>query len=161
MADSICLDLGAGNKRRPGYITVDVSGNPDVHSDLRTLPFPDGYADVVEAIHVIEHFYLWEVQPLLLEWRRVLKPGGLLVLECPNLELACLNFFKYPDQPALSMWAFFGDPGHRDPLMCHKWGYTPGTLSLELIRAGFRNVKALPAKFHRKELRDMRVECVK
>lgn len=48
------------------------------------LPFPDETFDVITAWHVIEH--VSDVAKTLTEWRRVLRPGGLLVLETPNTE---------------------------------------------------------------------------
>jgi ubiquinone/menaquinone biosynthesis C-methylase UbiE len=46
------------------------------------LPFPDRTFDVLTAWHVIEH--VPDVAVTLAEWRRVLKPGGLLVIETPD-----------------------------------------------------------------------------
>lgn len=47
-----------------------------------TLPFDDGVFDVVCAWHVIEH--VADVRQTLSEWVRVLRPGGLLVIETPD-----------------------------------------------------------------------------
>ena len=51
------------------------------------LPFEDGRFDVLTAWHVIEH--VADVARALAEWRRVLRPGGLLVLETPDA--SCLT----------------------------------------------------------------------
>ncbi|MCI0387757.1 MAG: class I SAM-dependent methyltransferase [Acidobacteria bacterium] len=45
--------------------------------------FPDQHFDVVALYHVIEHFHSPRAE--LLEMRRVLQPGGWLVLETPNI----------------------------------------------------------------------------
>lgn len=165
----IRLNLGCGDKILPGYINVDVAPSrkgykPDIQCDLRQLHCPDHYADEVMAIHVIEHFYYWEAEPLLREWLRVLKPGGKLILECPNLISACTEFLKSPDTAALpdingkqTMWVFYGDPIWQDPLMCHRWAYTPASLGRLLMQTGFVNVRQEPAQFKMKEPRDMRV----
>lgn len=46
------------------------------------LPFADDSFDCVTAWHVVEH--LPDVAAALRAWRRVIRPGGLLVLETPN-----------------------------------------------------------------------------
>ncbi|MDG2467718.1 MAG: class I SAM-dependent methyltransferase [Pirellulaceae bacterium] len=46
------------------------------------LPFPDNEFDVVVNWHVIEH--VADVQATLAEWHRVIRPGGMLVMETPD-----------------------------------------------------------------------------
>jgi SAM-dependent methyltransferase len=52
------------------------------------LPYPDGHFDVVLFCEVLEHLTN-DPLPALIEIRRVLKPGGRLVLTTPNA--ACAN----------------------------------------------------------------------
>ena len=47
-----------------------------------SLPFADESFDVVTAWHVIEH--VDDVNTALAEWRRVLRPGGILAMETPD-----------------------------------------------------------------------------
>ena len=51
-------------------------------SDLLNAGYPDDYFDVVRFSHVLEHVH--EPSNVLAEARRVMKPGGLLVVEVPN-----------------------------------------------------------------------------
>jgi ubiquinone/menaquinone biosynthesis C-methylase UbiE len=54
-------------------------------SDAKMLPFPGGYFDRVLMFDVVEHLYPWELAEALRDVRRVLKPGGLLVVHtAPN-----------------------------------------------------------------------------
>jgi SAM-dependent methyltransferase len=167
------LNLGCGDKILPGYVNVDIAPvregkSPDVLSDLRKLPFADEYADEVLSVHVIEHFYHWEAVEVLKEWVRVLKPGGTLILECPNLLTAAKNLVRQPHQGALpglegqgTMWVLYGDPAWKDPLMCHKWGYTPQSLGQLMQESGLGDVRRERAVFKLGEPRDMRVVGVK
>lgn len=164
------LNLGCGDKILPGYVNVDVAPSrkgaaPDVLCDLHQLtPFADASADEILAVHVVEHFWRWEVVDVLREWVRVLKPGGRMILECPNLITACQEFLKAPDGTAGSgpeaqrtMWVLYGDPAWRDPLMCHRWGYTPHSLAQVMHEAGLRGLRREPARFKLGDPRDMRV----
>lgn len=167
---SVKLNLGCGDKILPGYVNVDVAesragARPDVLCDLHALtPFEDNSADEILAVHVVEHFWRWEVADVLAEWLRVLRPGGTMVLECPNLAAACEAFLADPDAGAQpgpegqrTMWVFYGDPRWRDPLMVHRWGYTPQSLAALMTEVGLANVRQEPARFKLREPRDMRL----
>ena len=146
------LNLGCGDKLLPGYVNVDIAESrrgvrPDVLCDLRRLSaFETDSADEILSVHVVEHFWRWEVANILREWLRVLRPGGTMVLECPNLASACQAFLANPEAGAKpgpegqrTMWVFYGDPKWRDPLMVHRWGYTPASLAA-LIAASASSV---------------------
>jgi O-antigen chain-terminating methyltransferase len=66
---------------------------------------PDGSAGVVSAFHVVEHLPFDALRALVAQARRVLAPGGLLVLETPN-----------PENLVVGSSAFFMDPTHNRPL---------------------------------------------
>jgi SAM-dependent methyltransferase len=163
----IRLNLGCGDKILPGYVNIDVvdqraGKKPDIVCDLHKLTLPDNYADEVMAIHVVEHFWRWEVRDILKEWTRTLKPGGKMILECPNLITACTELLKDPVNAAgvngnMTMWVFYGDPSWRDPLMCHRWAYTPDSLGALLHEVGLVNIRQEPAQYKKREPRDMRI----
>lgn len=160
------LNLGCGKKLWEGFINIDFPSNwsgkkPDIEADLRNIPLPDDYADEAHAIHVIEHFYAWEAADVVREWLRIIKPGGKLVIECPNLE-KLLWFFAYPGpiNDRMTMWGLYGDPGYQDPSMCHKWAYTPATLSRLLEQLGMVEIEEAEPQHHVKP-RDMRIEARK
>lgn len=173
-AGPVRLNLGCGDKILPGYINVDVvearaGKSPDVICDLHDLePFPDNYADEVLAVHVVEHFWRWEIDAVIREWIRVLKPGGRMVLECPNLQAACEAFLANPEVGSRqdragqrTMWVFYGDPQWKDPLMVHRWGYTPKSLAALMEANGLVHARQEPAQYKLREPRDMRVVAEK
>lgn len=168
------LNLGCGDKILPDYVNVDVVESrkgmkPDVLCDLHQLtPFDNAFADEILSVHVVEHFWRWEVRDILKEWVRVLKPGGRMVLECPNLESACRHFLENTELHSRedqngqrSMWVFYGDPAWKDPYMIHRWGYTPDSLARLMQEVGLVDVKQEAAQFKLREPRDMRITGIK
>ncbi|MEU7477635.1 class I SAM-dependent methyltransferase [Lentzea sp. NPDC042327] len=53
-----------------------------LRGNLATLPLRTGSVDVVANLQVIEH--LWDQEQFLAECRRVLRPGGTLIVTTPN-----------------------------------------------------------------------------
>ena len=153
------LNVGCGTKRIDGYIGVDLNPVADVVCDVRTLPFPDDHADELLAVHVFEHFYRWEADQILREWLRVLKPGGRLVLELPDIIKVARHILSNNDQ-RLGLWGAYGDPGYREPNMVHRWGWSEKELRQVLQTAGAQHIKFTVPQFHKKR-RDMRAEAVK
>ena len=77
--------------------------NDDAINALRTTP--DGSLSVVSAFHVVEHIAFDQVQILIGEALRALRPGGLLILETPNSE-----------NLTVGTSSFYDDPSHLRPL---------------------------------------------
>ncbi|MBF0624978.1 MAG: methyltransferase domain-containing protein [Magnetococcales bacterium] len=168
------LNLGCGDKILPGYLNVDVAASrsgerPDLLCDLSgALPLPDSVADEILAVHLIEHFCQWQVGDVLREWLRVLKPGGRLVLECPNLLQACREILDNPHQTTgpgpegqRTLWVLYGDPAWKDPLMIHRWAYTPQSLAREMAAVGLTDIRRETPQFKLGEPRDMRLVGIK
>ena len=77
------LNIGAGDKRIPGYTDIDIKTG----TDARHLPYADGSVDEVYASHILEHFdYDNGVGEALREWVRVLRPGGMLRISVPDVQ---------------------------------------------------------------------------
>jgi len=174
MGGPVRLDLGCGHKHEDGWVRVDFAVDrkkcstgggvtkegkpllPDVEADLRSLPFPDDYADEARAIHVIEHFQVWEAPHVLKEWVRVLKPGADLVIECPCLD-KIVKLFDVPNiPPYMTFWGLYGDPRLEDPLMMHHWCYTETQLARLMASVGLEDIHGEPPRFHQ-PARDMRI----
>lgn len=136
-----------------------------IQADLRSLPYADGTVGRVAAIHVLEHFYQWEVQDFLREWQRVLKAGGKIVLELPCLDSIFNHIFLRMKKgespsPSFSWLAIWGDPKSKSVEMCHKWGYFRADMPNVLAAAGFVNIAEEEPRYHFKT-RDMRFVAFK
>lgn len=75
----------------------------DMMECLQSLP--DHSQVIVSAFHVVEHIPFETLKTLVKEAFRVLKPGGLLILETPN-----------PENLMVSSVNFYLDPTHKRPL---------------------------------------------
>lgn len=157
-----------------GFKTLDA--NPEFKPDYCVLlpPLPremrNGRWDEIYLIHGIEHFAIWEAVELLPQIHEALVPGGLLVLEQPNLEVAAKVFLGLmppmtADPLASGIKAIYGDPRFGNPLMGHKWGWTPSSLTGALIDAGFSSERIKVGEaLSRKGFadgRDFRIEATK
>lgn len=91
------LEIGAGKSKREGMITSDLDIKSDYPFDLRIgLPFPDESVDFIYAEHVLEHFCFRDVQMLVGECKRVMKPGAVLKVSVPDARIY-LNAYCKPD----------------------------------------------------------------
>lgn len=87
MKERVRLELGAGGRKLPGWISLDASGQADIRCDLNTsgLPFADDSVDEIYSSHFLEHFYHRDlVGHVLPECLRVLRPGGLFGAAVPD-----------------------------------------------------------------------------
>ena len=152
-----CLDVGCGTansyapelaRRSAAYVGVDVSAHAvaaaraagldaQVIEDAAELPFEDASFDHVTCIEVLEH--LFAPHAAAAEIRRVLKPGGRLVVSVPNAA-----YWRLRANLLLGVWNPVGDEQSlakpwRDP---HLRFFTLATLERMLRQAGFAEVRA-------------------
>lgn len=97
------LQAGCGPQIAGGFINLDYRWVPgvDVVWDLtRTLPFPANRFQGIFTEHCLEHFDETELQSILREFHRVLKPAGRLRIVVPSLEIHARRYLAALDQPA-------------------------------------------------------------
>ena len=162
----VAYNLGCGKKKWDGWINVDLHSDiSDIKCDLRKLEIGSDSADAVAAIHVLEHFYEYEVFDVLTEWKRVLKPRGKMILELPCMDKVFAYIHncvvtKTPLMPFMSLYALYGDPRHKEPAMCHRWGWFEVPLKQMLESVGMERIEFKEPNYHF-PFRDMRIECYK
>ena len=144
------LHLGCGPKYLSGFVNIDgnLFNKIDLWLDVRNgLPFPANSVDSIYSTHMFEHFYPDELNRLLRECRRVLKPGGGVRLIVPNLESAIQAYSRNQ-----SAWFDDSFPRHFDSLggrfsnfvFCdgqHRTAFDFTYLDEVLRKAGFREVE--------------------
>lgn len=154
------LNLGCGIVYRPGYINVDKFDKrvADEFGDAISLPYKSSIADLIEAIHLLEHFDHIHSIYALSEWLRVLRPGGKLIIETPDLELS-VKKIKANDssgQDSTLRWIF----GTGSSGMSHGTGFSYKSLKTTLEEIGFTGVTRKEQNTHKYEP-GMRMECIK
>ena len=135
------LDLGCGRGewlellKEAGLRAEGVESNPAMFERARSLgldlvqsdalthlrSLPDDSVNAVTAFHFVEHLTFVALVELIDETLRVLRPGGLLIVETPN-----------PKNLVVGACNFHSDPTHHKPLF-------PETLRFILSERGFTN----------------------
>jgi len=138
----ILIHLGCGDIASPEFINVDARPAPHLHyvRDARDLSiFPDGYADLVYASHVLEHMPSPILKNVLWEWRRILKPDGVLRLSVPDFD-ALLDIYQACGHDIDSIAArLMGGQDYAENI--HYSVFNSKYLSRLLIEVGFRSVR--------------------
>ncbi len=138
------LHLGCGVKHLPGYFHVDALDYPHVDKigPVDDLSFiEDGQVGHIYACHLLEHFGRKEHVDVLREWRRVLRPGGVLRLAVPDYQ-ACAELYvagKLPNGLETIRGLMMG--GQRDVYDYHKVIFDKPTLTQTLLDVGFSSVR--------------------
>ncbi|OGW39028.1 MAG: hypothetical protein A2Y97_02325 [Nitrospirae bacterium RBG_13_39_12] len=153
------LHLGCGNNHKDGFVNIDwrKTGATDIVCDIRKLPYPNNSVMLIETYHAIEHLPRHDFEKALEEWYRILKPGGQLVIECPDFDEIVKNYLKGDEKQLdgiFGLQRFEGD--------YHLFGYNIKRLTDLLKKCGFAEVLERPPKdYHKKEWPCLRIECLK
>jgi SAM-dependent methyltransferase len=89
------LEIGPGNNRLAGFETLDIAPKKNVdyvRDCAKRLPFKNYTFDIVYSSHVFEHIPWYQVEGVLREWVRILKPSGCMELWVPDAVKICKAF---------------------------------------------------------------------
>lgn len=167
--DRTFLHVGCGPRRQadtlPAFnaggwreirLDIDAAVSPDVLGSMTDMSaVADASMDAVFSSHNLEHLYPHEVPAALREFLRVLKPDGVAIVTCPDLQSVCALIAANK----LTETAYHSSAGPITPLdilyghraaiesgntfMAHRCGFTRDSLSAELLAAGFATAGAL------------------
>ena len=165
---NIKLNLGAGGIEYPGYLSVDFyDPRANIQMDITKLDFEDNSVTEILASHVFEHLNPYKSIDILKDWLRVLKPGGKLIMEMPNIEELCKRFVTASTGERYGILnAIYGsvnttDSGNPSDITSpHLFGWWPQSMFDHLWNAGYTDIVFMDEKIPHPES-NFRVEATK
>ena len=143
------LAVGCGTRRYgPEWIHNDIvySDGIDCIGYAHNLPIASESLDLVYASHVLE-YYDWQAAEAIVlpEWKRILKPGGILRIAVPDFNAlveAYIHEYKNLEHIELKdiIGPLFGRMRGEEGNIYHKATYDSRTLAKMLYDCGFRNI---------------------
>ena len=141
------LNLGCWHRYIPGFVHVDLCDmdHIDYKSNISDLSmFENCSASLIYSSHSFEYFNRTEAIKVLKEWRRVLKPNGVLRLAVPDFD-SLLEVYKITGQIENITGPLFGQmnihDGEKEKIIYHRTAYNFVSLSNLLCENGFKDVK--------------------
>ena len=136
-------------------LDIEPSVRPDIVASMTEMPMvADASHDAVFSYHNLEHLFPHELRLALSEFRRVLTPGGFLLVMVPDIQKAAAAIaagdwrtalYESDSGPITPLDVLYG---HRAPIargrshMAHRNGFVIASLLAWLEAAGFKNAHA-------------------
>jgi predicted SAM-dependent methyltransferase len=98
----------------------------------------DDSVDLIYTCHVLEHFKRRDLHKVLQEWRRVLKPEGVLRISVPDFKSLC-EVYSNTQNLGLVIGPLFGRQDYLYNI--HYNVFDLPSLTRDLEQAGFNNVR--------------------
>lgn len=150
------LHVGCGGQTLPDFVCADpqetrldadASCAPDVVASVTDMG-DIGEFDIVYACHMLEHLAEHDVALALAEFRRVLVPGGRVLIIVPDLEGVppdATVMYESAAGPVRGLDMYFGMAKylHNKPYMAHRTGFVEATMRAALEAAGFAHISII------------------
>ena len=128
---------------REEYIQKIRNANVLHHELDYGIPFDDNTIPAVFSSHLFEHITKKDADRLLHECFRVLKPGGIIRVVVPSLDVEverirnAIRSYDSGDPSSIQPWVTSNVVGYTNKYANHRWMYNFPELSDALRRAGF------------------------
>jgi|GEM_PF-2100730 len=143
-----------------GGLQTDIIGNVESISEI----FPSDYFTEIICFHVIEHFRMFNALEVLGDFFRLLKPGGKVVIEGPDILGSYEYLVERKKSPVAYVDMVFGKEADRlkyGKRMVHRSGWTQDIAKSALTKVGFKVTHTGIGMSHGMGPRDFRAEGVK
>ena len=138
----IKINLGCGWRNfGSDWIHIDGGDYPHLNSkDIFNLPYKNNSVDLIYASHVLEYFDNIEVESILNEWKRTLKPGGTLRIAVPNFEVMSKLYENKSIKLSDIIGPLYGKMAMGNKTIYHKTVYDYELLYSLLNKLKFNNI---------------------
>lgn len=165
---SIKLNLGSGGVPYKGWLSVDLyDKRAHIKMDITKLDFDDCSVEEILASHVFEHLNPYHALDILRDWLRVLKPGGRLTMEMPDIEATCAAFATANTGERYGLLNVIygsvnttGEGGNDNITSPHLFGWWKQSLWDHLTNAGFIDIEFMDEQIPHPG-NNLRVEAIK
>ena len=173
--NEVNLHLGCGGHYLDGWINIDnfdyenkdssrSSSRYDLKMDIRELDVEHNSVDKILLVHVIEHFVRWEAVDLMQTFFGILKCGGSLIMEHPDLD-GCIAWYlshkKSIQTPLgdlnMGFTQFYGNQWDQLDYETHRYVWTKAEMKQVLEETGFEILFLDNDAIFHEPGRDMRV----
>ncbi len=140
-----------------GEAKTDVIGNITNVMDI----FPQESFSGILCSHVLEHFYPDDAFKVLGDCYKLLKPGGEMVVECPDITKIMKLFVSGATDEAQTIKEIYGDSEfllEYGATWMHKWGWTGKRVAEVMSKIGFNIIEIGDGITHHHPERDLRVK---
>jgi len=166
------LNLGCGNEYRDGWVNVDIdsSKRTDICCDFINLKkhFNENSIDQIYMIHSISYLNLWESRIFFKDSYDLLKTGGILELEFPDIEKCSKIIVESQDfenciEAIRGIYAFDLDQiKNKENYRPYSFGWSGKYMRDTLIKIGYTEISILEPETHGKRTwRDTRIIAIK
>jgi len=159
MEKKLNLNLGCGDQILPGFLNVDANSNKDVVFDdvVFLINFSDNGTDMIYAAHVLQCIFPRSRVLIALEnWYKVLKPGGHIIIEVPDIVPVTKAYLegKVPIETFIQGIYGVDKDGIRQTI-CFSFDY----LKKLLEEVGFKNIKRIDQPSYSRHCKETNI-CV-
>lgn len=134
MGNLIKLNLGSGDKPLEGYVNIDRKTGDEAYP---LNSYSDNSIGEIRASHILEHFPIKDVMPVVKHWFAKLCPGGIIKIAVPDFGLIAKKYCAGENINFVGYLA--GGQTNQDDF--HKCIFDETVLSEVLKAAGFTDIK--------------------
>lgn len=175
----INLHLASGHNYLKNYINIDINrcARVDINMDVRKIKkyFRKNSVNSVMTLHFLSYLRFWEAQIFLKDCYDILKEGGKIIIEIPDISKIAKNISSisslegdeknYSDYLEMmrAIYAFdMEQHKNREHFSTYAFGWSAMHLKHEMEKIGFKNIEILEPCYHGNFVnRDFRLEAGK